>query len=80
MIGIINALISKVGIVLAAVLALLPDSPFNWTYGLDSGWIGNMNYILPFSQAVAHLEAYILAVIVYYGIRIVLRWVKAAGN
>jgi len=80
MIGIINAIISKVGAVISALLLLLPDSPFNFVYGVDNQWVQFMNYILPFSEAVAHLELYISGVIIYYGIRIALKWIKAAGN
>lgn len=80
MIKIINALIAKLGSGLQALLLLLPQSPFDFTYNIDNSFIKMVNYVLPFSQAVAHLSAYISAVIIYYGLRIVLRWIKAAGD
>jgi hypothetical protein len=80
MVTIINALISKVGSALQWVILLLPQSPFNFTYNIDNKFIKQINYILPFSQAVAHLETVITAVVIYYGLRVILKWVKAAGN
>lgn len=79
-VGIINAIIEKFGEALQALISILPASPFNYTYTMDNKFIKIINYILPFSQAVAHLTAYLSAVVVYYGLRIVLKWIKAAGN
>lgn len=77
MIGIFNALISKLGLILSALLLVLPDSPFNYVVNLQSSWVQAINYILPISEAVAHLEAYVTAVLVYYCLRVMLRWIKA---
>lgn len=80
MIDIINAVIDKLGIVLTAILSLLPSSPFNFVANIDSEWLKAINWIFPVAQVVALLEVYILAVGLYYAIRIVLRWVKVAGS
>lgn len=80
MISILNAIISGLGAALGALISILPTSPFNWTYNIENKFIQQMNYILPLSQAVAHLELYVTGVAIYYGIRIVLKWIKAAGN
>ena len=80
MIRIINALISKLGVALQALILLLPQSPFTYIMTVDNTFIQNINYILPFPQAVAHITLMVNAVVLYYGIRIVLKWIKAAGN
>jgi hypothetical protein len=80
MVAIINALISKLGVALQALLLLLPQSPFTYILSVDNKFIQNINYILPLPQAVTHLTAMVNAVIIYYAIRIVLKWIKAAGN
>lgn len=80
MISILNGIINAMGDVLLIMLGLLPESPFNYVYNINSEWLANINYLFPIVQAVAHLEAFLLAVIVYYGIRIVLRWIKVVGS
>lgn len=80
MVDILNGLIQKAGDALQALILLLPLSPFNYVYSIDNKFIRFINYILPLPQAVAHLTAYINAVVLYYAIRIVLKWIKAAGN
>lgn len=80
MIGLFNSFIKGLGTVLVAMLSLLPTSPFVFVSTIDNKYLGYMNYFLPIDSAVAHLEAYVLAVAIYYGLRIVLKWIKAAGN
>lgn len=75
----LNQLFESIALVLSTILNLLPESPFKWT-SFDSGWLGAINWIFPLTGVIAHLEAYVFAVAVYYGLRIILRWVKAAGN
>lgn len=79
MISIFNAIIAGLGAVLQAILSLLPPSPFSFIESFDQGWLAVMNWIFPVSSAVAHLEVYLSAVVVWYGLRIVMRWIKAAG-
>ncbi len=80
MVNIINAIISKLGSALQALLMILPQSPFDYVLEVDNKFVQNINYILPLPQVVAHITAMVQAVIIYYGIRIVLKWIKAAGN
>jgi hypothetical protein len=77
--GLINGLISLIGVAITAVLSLLPNSPFNFVQNINSTWLTAINWIMPVASVVAHLELFVSAVIIYYGIRIVLRWVKAAS-
>lgn len=80
MITILNAIILSLGTILQAIIILLPESPFNFVYNIDNEFIQNINYILPLPQVVAHLTLILQAIIIYYGLRIALKWIKAAAN
>lgn len=80
MIKLINMLINGLGVALQAVLLLLPDSPFNFAHNIDSGFLGFLNFVFPVQSAVAHLVSFVTAAALYYGIRIVLRWIKASSS
>lgn len=78
-INLINALIRGLGFVLTTVLALLPDSPFQKyiiNNTLISKYVGYINYFVPVASILVVLEAWCLAVSVYYLVQIVLRWIK----
>jgi len=79
-IAIINAIISAFGAVLSAILSLLPSSPFQAVSGIDAAWLQAICWIFPVTSVIAHLEAFVTAVAVYYGIRVVLRWVKVVSS
>lgn len=80
MIKVLNAIIAGVGKVLAAFIAILPDSPFNFVYSLDSELIKAICWIFPVPSMIAHLEIYLSAVLVFYGLRIVLNWLKVTSR
>lgn len=80
MIELFNGLISGLGAVVGGILSILPSSPFTFVSNIDNSVLTALNWIIPISSIVAHLELYLLAVIVYYGLRIVLRWVKVVGD
>jgi hypothetical protein len=79
-IRLINIVIEKLGHAIELLLALLPDSPFLWLEKLDSTVLDAINYVIPIPAMVSHLQLYVLAVAIYYAIRIALRWAKAAGG
>ena len=79
MIGLINKLIEQLAVVISALLNLLPDTPFKWAENLEGDMWQFLQWIFPISGAIAHLQLFVIAVIIYYGLRIALRWVKAAG-
>lgn len=79
MIEIVNGLINALGIVLTAMLSLLPSSPFNFVQNIDADWLKAINWIFPIAEAIAMLELFLTATVSYYSIRIVLKWLKAAG-
>lgn len=80
MIGMINAIIGKIGVILQAMILLLPTSPFNFILNIDSQWIKAICWIFPFAEVVAHLQIYCTAVLTYYSIRVVLRWIKVVSS
>lgn len=80
MITVINNVIAWVSDALKAIILLLPDSPFIFVYNLDAEWLNIINYFLPVKEIVGCLEAYVVAVLTYYVIRVPLRWAKAAGE
>ena len=78
-IPIVNGFLKSVGVVMAAVLSLLPQSPFNYTANFDTGMMGWLNWLMPVGGILTHLAAYLLAVTAYYVIKIPLRWIKAVA-
>jgi hypothetical protein len=80
MIAILNAIIAGFGKILSTLINLLPTSPFSFSLNIDNKLIALINFIFPVSSMIAHLELYLTAVAIWYGVRIVLRWIKAASN
>ncbi|MHB8308777.1 MAG: hypothetical protein ACYDDH_11990 [Candidatus Desulforudaceae bacterium] len=78
-VGLLNKLIELVGDAVWFLLNLLPNSPFMFLYQVDSVWLNAINWLFPVVAMVAFLEVYVSAVVVYYGLRVALRWVKATG-
>lgn len=76
----INALIRGLGEVLSLVFYLLPNSPFQKYIIQNSfikNYVGYINYFVPVAEILVVLEAWCLAIGVYYILQIVLRWLKA---
>jgi len=64
------------------LLGWLPDSPFrepieSISSGVFSEMFGYINYFLPVSEMLAVTTVWLSAVVVYYGVSVVLRWIKA---
>lgn len=81
MIGILNSIFKAIGSVLGLIINMLPDSPFiAMVENVDVGWMGVINWLIPIPVLLYQLSLYIMAVSVYYLIRLVLRWLKLAGS
>jgi hypothetical protein len=80
MIGLLNRIIEFLGDAINALLSILPTSPFHAVSGVDSEFLQAINYLFPVTQAIAHLELFVTAVAIYYGLRVVLKWGKVAGD
>lgn len=79
-ISIINRVIEAVGSAISAIFILLPNSPFLWVEEIDSVVLEAINWIIPVSAMISHIQLYVVAVAIYYALRIALRWLKAAGG
>ncbi|MFA5543613.1 MAG: hypothetical protein WDA47_07530 [Bacilli bacterium] len=67
--------------VVISLLSFLPDSPFTLIENSSiSEYLGYINYIVPVSQIVAILQAWVVAIAVYYIYQAILRWVKLTGS
>lgn len=64
---------------LALILSLLPNSPFQALTTNESvqGVLGWLNYFVPVSQMLAIFQLWLTAIAVYYVYSIALRWAKA---
>ena len=76
-IGLINHIISGLGTALTVLVGILPNSPIQ---AIDnsaiSQYLGCINWIIPVSDMLAELSLFCAAVLIYYAIQIVLRWIK----
>jgi hypothetical protein len=72
-----NYLIAGLGWALTALVDLLPSSPIK---AIDNSvvqqYLGMVNWIIPISDMEAEMLAFCAAVLIYYGIQIVMRWGK----
>lgn len=64
-----------------AALMLLPDSPFaseefTNTMAKFTEIMENINYFIPFNDMFLFMGIYLVAVLIWYGLRWVLRWAK----
>lgn len=77
--GIVKGFLSFINSVLGKLLFFLPDSPFTgFINALDKiPYIKNINYYLPFYECLSILQAWCIAIAVFYVYQIILRWVKA---
>lgn len=79
MIAILNAVIKAVSVAVIAVLSLLPTSPFSWDFSFLTGYMGWVAYFIPIGSLISIMAAYVGAVLVWYGIRWLLRFVRYIG-
>ncbi len=63
-------------LLLSIVLALLPQSPFNMISDLvnDIPYLNYLNWFIPFQQIVGILQTWLVAVNLYYGYMVTLRY------
>lgn len=73
-----NHIIGGLGLIVSAIMQLLPDSPFLFVMESPIGQYAQyINWILPVKECIATLELWLSAIIVYYAYQAVLRWAKA---
>jgi hypothetical protein len=76
-IGVIQSIIDGLGQALTWLVNALPESPFSALSNLSSNYMKWLNWLVPINQMVTILEAWTAAIIVYYLLVVILRWVKA---
>lgn len=67
-------IIDAIAAITTAILSLLPDSPFTWEI---PSWLQAVGYFIPFNAMLALMMYYVAAVAIWYGIRQILRIVRA---
>jgi len=80
LVALLNGIFSFLEMILGALISLLPDSPFQFTTTDWPVWAQVIGYIFPVQAMLAHFSTFLTAVGVWYGIRILARWLKAAGG
>ena len=82
--GLVNWFIRAIGGAITWILGLLPQSPFSSLAPAFSGqekvWIGWVNYFIPISDMMASFALFLGIVVLYYGVRVVMSWVKVLGQ
>lgn len=81
-ITIINFLITGIGTVLGWIISVFPDSPFQKDSAAvpDSINLGWITWFIPFPTMFAHATVLAAAVLTYYGIRVLARWIKVVRS
>lgn len=74
-----NALIKGLGLVLEALVVLLPRSPFPVRYDIDVRFLSGLGWIVPIDLILTTLTAWIACVGIFYVYMTVLRWVRVLG-
>lgn len=80
-VSLFNYLIAGVGIVLGWIANLFPNSPFKEP--IEPPEIVNLSYIawfIPYTDMIIHVGLLGMAILTYYGIRVLARWIKMVRN
>lgn len=65
-----------------AALVILPDSPFNNVIASLQGmrFLNYLNWVFPVRGILAVMSGWLAAIVIFYLVQIVLRWVKMIGD
>lgn len=75
----IQNLINITGDILKVIIQILPDSPFVYITSPDSSFselLSKINYFIPVYEFVAIIQAWLVAVAIYYLYSVIARWSK----
>lgn len=61
------------------VINALPSSPIQWLINSNelNEYVGMLNWFIPVYTFIGILENWLAAVVIYYVVQVILRWVKA---
>lgn len=77
-INIINLILAAIGKILNGVFTLLPKSPFTYlSASTYADFISKINYIIPVYEVITILEAWLIAIGLFYVYSVYARWLKA---
>lgn len=79
LINMFNGILNAIGTVIVTILSILPDSPFSLIYNLnlDLSWFQYFNWLFPISEALLIMTSWLSCILLYYGLSIIMRWIKA---
>lgn len=81
MVTIANWIIENLGLLLALIFAVLPNSPFSTPASppgsINLGWI---TWVFDFPTWIKHMAILLTAIYTWYGIRVLARWAKVARD
>lgn len=73
-----NWLSDKINEIQAILFALLPDSPFQFSFPPEvQQYLGYINWLIPFYLFGNTLMIWCSAILIYYSYQTIMRWVKA---
>lgn len=79
MIVILNYVIKKFSFAVIAVLSILPTSPFTWSLGSLEPYWHYVTFFIPIPEMITFTVPYTAAVLVWYGLRWLLRFTRYIG-
>lgn len=74
---ILQAIVNFFGTVVMGLLSILPDTPFQFETANWPEWVQCIGVVIPVAGMISHAMAFAGAAAIYYGIRWVLRFVRA---
>lgn len=74
--SLLNFIIGALGKVASFIVLLLPDSPFLLIENIQIPFINELNWILPIDFMLTVTAYWLSAILIYYVVQTVLRWVK----
>lgn len=79
LLNLLQSIIDGLAALLQGIIGLLPQSPFNGITALtlENDVLRHLAYLLPMPQIISTLEAWAVAVGIYYLYMIPMRWAKA---
>lgn len=77
LINFINMLIDGIATIANYALMLLPNSPFQSIEFSEIPYLSTLNWFIPIDFMIIVLNAWTIAIAVFYLVMIILRWAKA---
>lgn len=80
LVSFVNFVINAIGGALSFILGVLPKSPFKYLENASvKEYLGYLNWIVPIDYIITFLEAWLVAIALFYIYQAFARWVKMIG-